>query len=250
MIFLDGRYTMKRKMFMTALILILTGLLPVAGSTATPEESLKKAFPNLKFSSMSPSNIKGIYEVIMPNGILYYAPDAESVLAGEIITKDGRNLTRIKNQEILSARMREKMKDIPLDKAIKIGNGKHIIIEFTDPDCQYCRQAADFFSKRTDVTRYIFFFPLQIHPKATDKVLYVFCAEDKAAVYEEAMTGKLDNMAFKRCEDPQARDLLKVHLELVKRLELKATPFFFVDGQTAVSGADIPQMEKLLADGK
>ena len=27
-----------------------------------------------------------------------------------------------------------------LDKALKIGTGKTTIIEFTDPDCPYCRQ--------------------------------------------------------------------------------------------------------------
>jgi thiol:disulfide interchange protein DsbC len=245
-----GDIMMHKKMITAALFFILTGVFLTPGFAQTPGESLKKAFPKLKFDEISPSNIKGLYEVISPNGILYYSPETESIIVGEIIARDGRNLTQDKQQEILTKSIRGKMKDIPLDKTVSIGKGKHTVIEITDPDCSYCRRASEFFSKRTDVTRQVFFYPLSSHPKAADKVLYIFCAKDKAKAYEEAMTGKLDDMTFKICEDPQARELLKVHKDVAERLGVRGTPFFFVNGQTAVFGADIPRLEKLLRDGK
>jgi thiol:disulfide interchange protein DsbC len=235
-----------RKITTTVLVFILTGLFFTSGFAQTPEESLKKAFPKIKFQSLQPSNIKGVYEIISGNEILYYYPETESIIVGEIITRDGRSLTREKQQEVLSKNIKEKLKDIPLQKAISIGKGKHRILEITDPDCPYCRRASDFFSKRTDVTRDIFFYPMPMHPQAKDKVLYVLCAKDRAKAYEEAMSGKLDDMKFKPCEDPQATELLNIHMNVAERLGLKGTPFFFVDGQTAIFGADIPRLEKLL----
>jgi len=237
-----------RKIITTVLAFILTGLFFTSGFAQTPEESLKKAFPKIKFQSLQPSNIKGVYEVIYPNGILYYAPEVESIIVGDIIARDGRNLTQDKQQEILTKNIKEKLKDIPLQKAVSIGKGKHRIIEITDPDCPYCRRASDFFSKRTDVTRDIFFYPMPMHPQAKDKVLYILCAKDRAKAYEEAMSGKLDNMKFKTCEEPQATELLKTHKDVAERLGVRGTPFFFVDGQTAVFGADIPRLEKLLGN--
>jgi len=237
-------------MITAVLFIMMTGLLTVPGFAETTAESLKKAFPRLKFENLSPSNIKGIYEVITPTGLLYYSPETESLIVGEIIARDGRNLTLEKNEEILTASIKGKMKVISFDKAVSIGNGKHTVIEITDPDCPYCRRASDFFSKRTDVTRQVFFYPLQNHPKAADKALYVFCAKDRAKAYEEIMTGKLDDITFKICEDPQAQELLKAHKDVAERLGIRGTPFFFVDGHTAVFGADIPRLEKLLRDGK
>jgi len=241
---------MRKKMITAALFFMMTGLLTVPGFAQTPEESLKKAFPRLIFDNLSPSNIKGIYEVITPNGVLYYSPETESLIVGEIIARGDRNLTQEKNQEILTASIKGKMKDIPLDKAVIIGKGKHTVMEITDPDCPYCRRASEFFSRRTDVTRQVFFYPLSSHPTAADKVLYIFCAKDKTKAYEEAMTGKLDDMKFTICEDPQARELLKTHKGVAERLGVRGTPFFFVDGHTAVFGADVPRLEKLLRDGK
>jgi len=241
---------MYKKITTIVLFFILVGFSSVSGFAQTLEESLKKAFPKLQFDSLSPSNIKGIYEVITPNGLLYYSPETENIIVGEIIKKDGSSLTQARYQEVLSKAIKGKMQDIPFDKAIKIGAGKHSIIEFTDPDCPYCRRASDFFSKRTDVTRYIFFYPLDAHPQAKDKALYVLCAEDKAKAYEEAMTGKLDDMKFKKCDDQQAQDVLKSYIELAGKLGVRGTPFFFIDGQTAVPGADIPKIEKLLGTGQ
>jgi len=238
---------MKRKMMMVVFIFIVTGVFFSMALAQTPEESMKKTFPNIKYDSIQPSNIKGLYEVIVGGEILYFSPEAESIIAGEIITKDGRYITREKQQELQTKAISAKMKDIPLDKAVTIGKGKHVIIEVTDPDCPFCRKASGFLLKQTDVTRHVFFYPLPMHPQAKDKALYILCAKDKAKAYEEAMTGKLDDMTFKSCnDDVQAQEILKAHNELAEKLEIRGTPFFFVDGKHAIFGADIPQLEQLL----
>ena len=237
-----------RRFLMMVFVFLLMGTFLTSVFAQTPEESLKKDFPKLKFDSIRTSNLKGLYEVTAGNEILYYSPEAQSIFAGEIYTKDGRSLTRERQQENMTKKIKEKMKDVPLQKAVSIGQGKHTIIEITDPDCPYCRRASEFFSKRTDTTRYVFFLPLPSHPKAKDKAIYILCAKDRSKAYEEAMTGKLDDMKFKTCEDAQVQELLKAHKDVVDLLEVRGTPFFFIDGKTAVFGADIPQLEKLLRD--
>ena len=139
----------------------------------------------------------------------------------------------------------QKLKGLPLDKALKIGSGPHMVVEITDPDCTYCRKASAFLSARSDVTRYIFFYPFPMNPKAEPKVRYILCAKDSRAAYEEAMTGKLDDMKFETCQEVAAEEALKVHREITGQLGVSGTPLFLIDGQV-VGGADIPLMEKIL----
>jgi thiol:disulfide interchange protein DsbC len=238
------RLTVKKTVLFAVMIAVALCWAQAGLAETDVAQALKAAFPEFKYDSISPSPVKGLYEVVSGQRVGYFAPEEGIFIVGSMIDKSGKNLTAERMNELIA----QNVKGLPLDKAVKIGGGKHVIIEITDPDCPYCRRASDFFSKRTDVTRHIFFSPLASHPQANDKVLYIFCAADKAKAYEDAMTGKLDDMAFKPCEDPQARDLLKTHVELADRLGIKGTPFFFVDGQTAVFGADIPQLEKLLGN--
>lgn len=83
--------------------------------------------------------------------------------------------------------------DFPIEKAVKIGNGKNIIIEVTDPDCPFCRKASDFFAKRNDVTRYIFFLSLtKLHPNAEKKSRFILSSKDQTQAHKDVMSGKYD----------------------------------------------------------
>jgi len=232
---------------------ILCVFLSVSAALAlTPEESLKKNFPAISFESMTPSNIPGLYEVTADRRIFYYAPDAESIVGGPIVTKDGRNLTDEKFQAMELKRLSaiaKKLKDVPLDKALKIGSGKNTVIEITDPDCSYCRRAAQFFQGRTDVTKYIFFYPLPMNKDSEPKIRYILCAKDKAKAYEDVMAGKMDDMKFQVCNDGAVEALAKVHQETALALGVTGTPLFFINDQP-VMGANIPLIEKLLGVGK
>jgi len=144
-----------------------------------------------------------------------------------------------------------KLKALPLERALKIGSGPRTVIEITDPDCPFCRKASEFFAKRDDITRYVFLYPLKMHPNAEAKIKYIFCAEGKAKAYEEAMTGKLDDMKFKPCEDAAAAELVKTHKEIGGKIGIEGlgTPLFVIDGKV-VRGANIPEIEKILGAKK
>jgi thiol:disulfide interchange protein DsbC len=231
---------MKRKGLLAALMAVFIVFAAGMVSALTLEEALQQNFPQVKAEKISPTPIKGIYEIVTKGGILYFAPDTLNIIAGEIYTKDGRSLTQERRLEM----MKDKQKDIPLEKAFKMGSGTHKVIEFSNPDCGYCRKASQFLAGRKDITRYVFFLPFS--PKTEPKVKHILCAKDKEKAYEEAMTGKLDDpAALKVCDDKNVEALLNTHKELAQNLGINATPFFFIDGQV-VQGADIPVMEKLL----
>ncbi len=219
-------------------------LLAWTGSAAavSPEASFKKDHPNISCKSLRRSAIAGLYEVELSDGrVIYYAPATGHVLVGNMITKSGQNLTRQREEAIVV----QKVKAIPLDRGLKLGMGPHTVIEFTDPDCPFCRQASKFLASRTDITRYVFFVPLPMHPNAPAKIRYIHCSSDKAKAYEEAMTGKLDEMKFEACKGPAVDKAIKDQEEVVTKTGISSTPIFFIDG-TLVQGADIQKMQALL----
>lgn len=226
-------------------LIVMTG---TSLGAATPEETFRKNFPNIRLDSITPTAVIGLYEIISGGRVAYYAPGPEYLIMGSLITREGRNLTEERAGEI-EERAREimerKLKEIPLEKALKIGSGPHTVIEITDPDCSYCRQASAFLSARDDLTRHVLFFPLSNHPNAEAKIRYIFCATDRTRAYEEAMAGKLDDMKFKPCEDAEVAALVQTHKEIGVRIGVTGTPLFLIDGQV-IRGADIPQMEKIL----
>jgi len=209
---------------------------------------LHKTFPNVRAERVEKSVIPGLYEVEAGNNVFYFEPRNGYVLFGDIVTKEGKNLSAEKRQELLARRV----KDIPLEKGIEIGNGKNVVIEFTDPDCPFGRKAADWLGKnRDDMTRYVFLYPIdRLHPGAEAKAKYILGAKDREKAYHEVMSGALDSIdAGKLKLTEKAATLLEEHKQLAMKAGVFATPTLWVNGKH-VSGADIPLIEKYLRGEK
>jgi thiol:disulfide interchange protein DsbC len=208
----------------------------------TVEQTLTKEFPGADFDAIKPTDIKGMYEVIKGSEIIYYVPDPGYLFVGDIFDKEGRNVTEGRKGELFA----ESAKNLPFDKAVKVGSGKNTIVEFTDPDCSHCRTASSFLGQRKDVTRYIFFFPLPMHQDAENKIKYIFCAADRVKAYENAMQGKLDDQKYEKCSKPEAAELLELHKQIGQKMRISGTPFFIINGKKSVVGANIPEIEEAL----
>jgi thiol:disulfide interchange protein DsbC len=206
-----------------------------------PDVSLRKAFPNLSFETIEQTDITGLYEVVSGMNLFYYYPEKEYLFFGEIFTKAGKSLTSEKKGEIAA----KLVKNLPLDKAVKTGNGKTEVIEFTDPDCPYCRKAYDFFKARNDVIIYTFFAPFA-HPGAITKVYYILNADDRAKAYREVFEGKSAEQPAAGYSD-SVKKLAQEHLDLAKSVGVSGTPTFFINGKQVV-GADFQKLEKLLSE--
>ena len=202
--------------------------------------ALTAHYPQIKYQQINPTPVAGIYEVVVENGeIIYFVPASGHMFFGELWTDDARNLTRESKNRLMSS----KLKDFPLDQAIKIGDGPNQVIEVTDPDCPFCRQSSNFFLGRDDVTRYVFLFPIdQLHPHAADKSRYILSAADPEQAYEEVFSGQFDQQPLPPFTDNGRLDLQR---QIVKKVGIHGTPQFWINGQH-VAGFNPQQFETLL----
>ena len=184
----------------------------------SPIEKFKKSFPKNNFESITPTAINGVYEVYTGNQIYYYMPKDDVIIYGPLISKDGVNITR----ESSLKKMAQKMASLPLDSALKIGNGKTTVVEFIDPNCHFCRESYKFFTQHKDVTIYAFFFPLS--KESADKTKYILCSKDVAKAYDDALSGKLDNTQLAACTDKKVDETVKAHMKFASQIGLRGTP--------------------------
>lgn len=215
---------------------------PVAKNVSTSvEEQFKKSFPKNNFESITSTEVKGIYEVYTGNQLYYYMPKDDVILYGSLVNKGGVNMTR----ESFLKKMAQKMAKLPLDSALKIGNGKTTLVEFIDPNCHFCRESHKFFAQYKDLTIYAFLFPLS--KESADKVKHILCSKDVAKAFDDALNGKLDNTKLTACTDKKVDETAKTHMQLASQVGLRGTPLFYIKGQV-VDGFDKPVLEKLLKD--
>jgi len=134
--------------------------------------------------------------------------------------------------------------EIDVSKAVTIGSGPKIVLEFTDPDCQFCRQASKYFEGRPDVTRHVFFYPLPRHPKAREKAQFVLSMPDKVKAYHDIMSGKMDAVSLPAAT-PEGVRLQEQQREIAKKSKVGATPTFIINGRV-IEGFDRKKIEDAL----
>lgn len=134
--------------------------------------------------------------------------------------------------------------EIDLSKALRIGTGPTTVVEFTDPDCPFCRKASHYLDSRADVTRYVFFYPLARHPKAREKVRYILSQPDQARAYQEVMAGRMDAVTEFATTAKGIR-LQQEQFEIATRARVNSTPTFMLFGRV-FSGFDVKKFEELL----
>ena len=130
-------------------------------------------------------------------------------------------------------------------KSVTIGSGPKTVVEFTDPDCQFCRKASKYFESRSDVTRHVFFYPLPMHPKAKEKAQYILSQKDSATAYREVMSGKMDTVQKFEGITPSGISLQKEQFETARKMKVNSTPTFLINGRIIV-GFDQKKIEEAL----
>ena len=216
--------------------------------TETPTVAgLKKIYPQMSVNSIKESEISGLYEVTAGSNIIYFYPEKNYLLFGEIMTKEGKNLTAEKRNLILAA----KVEKIDLENALKIGSGKMRVIEITNPDCGYCRKLSEYFERpeiKKKATRFVLF--ASFHPQSLKKAEYIMSASDGEAAYNEVMSGKLDKVEPNEITVTQkGEDLIKKQKDSLSGLNIRGTPTLLIDGEVII-GADIKKIERALKLGE
>lgn len=235
---------MRKKMILFVLLLIMLN----GTALAAPASLVRKCrtffpvdFPATHTSAIVKSPVPGLCEIHSGANVLYYAPPSRAgehgrMVIGDIYTPEGVDLTVQVRQKLLESLV----KKIKLDKAIKIGNGPVRVVEFTDPDCPFCRRLEKFFSSRPDlekkITRYVFLFPLPgLHPRSTAKARWILCQADRhAAINAVMIQAKLDDKDITyppQCRLSQVEGPLDAARKAGKELQVNGTPYLVVNGR-------------------
>ncbi|MBR5704508.1 MAG: DsbC family protein [Deltaproteobacteria bacterium] len=226
------------------LMLLLPATLCAAPASSQMMDAFTKDFPTLPADEIHETAISGIYEVVSEDQIFYYAPESHQLLTGNLMTMTDKTTWKNLTDERIQQIMEERIKNISLKEALVIGNGPHTVIEITDPDCSYCRKGSNFFRDRTDVTRYIFFKPLKMHPRAMTKAIWILSSKNPAEAYEAAFSGEYDDEQ-KPLPEHQDNGRFLRQMQAIAPLKVSATPAYWVDGHY-ISGSNIKAILWLL----
>lgn len=194
--------------------------LTAAAQSAAPELQAKllQLYPKTVFTSVSTTPVNGVYEVVMGKTVSYVDVSGRYFFFGNLFdmaTRTDMTAPRI------AAATRIDVARLPVRDAIKLvkGNGKRVLHVFSDPDCPACRALEPTLAGLSDVTIYMFPFPLaSIHPDAVRKATSIWCSPDRARAWTDWMlTSK--QPAAATCDNPVARNM-----ELAQQLDINATP--------------------------
>ena len=189
--------------------------------------------------------MNGLFEIRVNDSDIFYT-DAEGnfLIQGNLIdTRAKRNLTEERVEKLSSI----DFNTLPIKDAFTIvrGNGKRKMAVFEDPNCGYCKRFERDMQKVTDVTVYMFLYPI-LSADSTDKSKSIWCAKDKAKVWQDLMVR--DQPVPKASCDTAA---LERNIEFGKKHKVTGTPtLFFADGSRVPGAVNAQQVEKFLAGAK
>ena len=208
-------------------------------------EAFSRDFPNTRIDSVAQAPVKGLCEVHSGVNVLDYAPPGATnstrglLLIGSVYTPGGENLT----DKVKKALESKVVRSIDLSNAIRIGNGPVEVIEFSDPDCPFCRKLEAFFERgdiASRITRYVFLYPLErVHPFAMSHARWILCQPDTGKALKDVMVhGVLDGKEIDypaSCTLAQTERHLRAARKAAERLALSGTPLVIV-GDSVLRG--------------
>ena len=230
------------KKWMTLLGLSAFMLTNTYANTTTLEKNLKKELPNLPLKILGTTPVKGIYEVLLDDRIVYTDENARYFFVG--------NLVDLKNKVNLTAKREDSLGKIdvsklPLDQAIKHvkGDGSRTLYVFSDPDCPYCKKLEQNMTSVDNVTLYTFLFPLKnLHPNAETIAKNIWCSSNPYEAWEDYMILNKAPDTSSNCEHP-----IQKNIDLGRSLNVNGTPtLFLADGSRLAGAVSAEALNKLL----
>ena len=182
-------------------------------------QALVKSMPNLKIDSITPSEVKGLYEVTVGVHIYYVSENGKYLLPGQLIDLEtSKDVTKLK----LNTARQLAISKLGQSKMIvfKPKISKHTITVFTDIDCGYCRKLhseIDQYLAEGITIQYLFFPRAGKDSDSYNKAVSVWCSDDRNAALTAAKNNQ--SLPVKRCENP-----IDEHMQLVNDFGLDGTP--------------------------
>ncbi|MGA7594891.1 MAG: DsbC family protein [Gallionella sp.] len=176
---------------MSTLIVALLLVISSAAHAGVNEirQSLQSKFPGVgNIEHIVKTPYAGLYEVVIGDQLLYTDEHGEYIFDGSVIDAKTRRDLSEERRRVLFAVDFDKL---PLDLAVKEvkGSGKRKLAIFTDPNCPYCKRLEKELSGVTDVTLYLYLYP--IFPGSHEIVRNVLCSADPAKAWNDWMLKKI-----------------------------------------------------------
>jgi thiol:disulfide interchange protein DsbC len=212
-------------------------------AAAVIKTTLKERYPAITILDVQPSAVEGIYEVFTGSVIVYTDRNGDHLFTGKLYeTKSRRDLS----DERLDVYNKVDFDTLPFDHAIKIvkGNGRRRLAIFEDPDCPYCQKLEIELKDVTDLTIYVFLFPIDdLHPQAHEHAKSIWCASDRAAAWTGWVADRKP-LAEATCSEDPVPELRK----LATTLRVTSTPTLITENGHRMAGAPTPEKLRSLLD--
>ncbi|MBI3222942.1 MAG: DsbC family protein [Nitrosomonadales bacterium] len=231
---------MKKSPLLALCALFLFVLSPAAQAGEKDiRQTLQSRFPNIgKLEHVVKTPYSGLYEIIIDDQLYYIDAQGQYLFEGSVIdTKTRRDLSDERRKKLFAV----DFDSLPLDLAVKRvkGNGKRRMAYFTDPNCTYCKKLEKELTKVSDVTLYIFLFPL--FEGSDTMVRNVYCAKDPIKAWDGWMQNGIAPAAAD-CKTPTEQ--VKA---LGRKLRVSGTPnLIFANGVQSPGYMPAEELEKRL----
>lgn len=202
-------------------------------------QTLQSRFPNIgKLEHVVKTPYSGLYEIIIDDQLYYIDAQGQYLFEGSVIdTRTRRDLSDERRKKLFAV----DFDSLPLDLAVKRvkGNGKRRMAYFTDPNCTYCKKLEKELTKVSDVTLYIFLFPL--FEGSDTMVRNVYCAKDPIKAWDGWMQNGIAP-ATADCKTPTEQ--VKA---LGRKLRVSGTPnLIFANGVQSPGYMPAEELERRL----
>jgi thiol:disulfide interchange protein DsbC len=199
-----------------------------------------------KIDEVNKTPMAGLYEVrVNGSDIFYTDSEGNFLIQGNLIdTRLRRNLTEERVDKLNSVAFDA----LPLKDAFTVvrGNGKRRMAVFEDPNCGYCKRFERDMQKVSDVTIYMFLYPI-LSADSTEKSKSIWCAKDRGKAWHELMLRDQQPVANAGCDT----SVLARNVEFGKKYRITGTPtLIFADGSRVPGAISAQQVEKYLTEAK
>lgn len=231
---------------MAACGLLALGLGAAVAQEAAIRKNLAERLPSLPpIEEVSKAPMGGLYEIrVSSNEIFYTDAEGNFLIQGNLIdTRLRRNLTEERIDKLNAVAFDA----LPLKDAFTVvrGNGNRKLAVFEDPNCGYCKRFERDMQKVSDVTVYMFLYPI-LGPDSADKSRNIWCAKDRGKAWQDLMLRE-QAIAPASCDS----SALARNIEFGRKYRITGTPtLIFADGTRVPGAMSAQQVEKHLSEAK
>jgi thiol:disulfide interchange protein DsbC len=180
--------------------------------------------------------MNGLFEVRIGSEVVYISEDGRYLLQGRLVDLETqRDLTDASLSEV----RQEQLATLDRTELISFGadDPVHEVLVFTDPDCGFCRrlheQVAGYEAAGIRI-HYLAFPRAGVGSDTYDKLVSVWCADDRHAAMDEAKAGREPRPA--RCDNP-----VMEQYQLGQALGVTGTPALVTSSGMVIPGFVPPE---------